>query len=90
MDRLIRKSEKDLWREDLEGLQVEWRVQIEEEARREKKVKSKGRRASAKLGIGGKGKKRGLRAVPSRKAEVREQTTTMVCVRGTTKQNAMC
>ncbi|KAK5175786.1 DNA topoisomerase 2 [Saxophila tyrrhenica] len=58
IDLLIKKSEKDLWREDLMGLQEEWQVQLDEEAKREKKVKSKGRRASAKLGIGGKGKKR--------------------------------
>lgn len=58
IDLLIQKSEKDLWRDDLKGLQEEWQIQLDEEAKREKKVRSKGRRASAKLGIGGKGKKR--------------------------------
>ncbi|CAK3757994.1 DNA topoisomerase 2 [Lecanosticta acicola] len=56
---LSSKSVQMLWKEDLEALREEWITQLEEEAAREKKVKSKGRRASAKLGIGGKpGKKR--------------------------------
>ena len=58
IDILIAKSEKDLWKTDLENLSFEWQTQLDEEAKREKKVKSKGRRASAKLGISGKGKKR--------------------------------
>ncbi len=58
IDVLIQKSEKDLWRADLDGLAEEWQTQLDEDAKREKKIKTKGRRASAKLGIGGKGKKR--------------------------------
>lgn len=56
---LTGKTVQVLWKEDLEALREEWATQLEEEAAREKKIKSKGRRASAKLGIGGKpGKKR--------------------------------
>ena len=59
IDVLIRKSEKDLWNEDLDALSEEWQNQLDEEVKRDKKVKAKGRRASAKLGIGGsKSKKR--------------------------------
>jgi len=56
---LTEKSPKDLWMADLDDLLEEWHHQLDEEAKREKKVRSKGRRASAKLGIGGaKGKRR--------------------------------
>ena len=58
IDVLTAKTPKDLWRTDLEDLLNEWQTQLEEEAKREKKVKSKGRRASAKLGIGAKGGKK--------------------------------
>lgn len=58
IDRLIQKSEKSLWREDLDALAQEWQTQLDEEVARSKKIKSKGRRASAKLGIGGKNRKR--------------------------------
>ena len=53
------KHPKDLWKTDLDGLLLEWQTQLDEEAKRAKKIKSRGRRASAKLGIGAKpGKKR--------------------------------
>ncbi|EMD00619.1 hypothetical protein BAUCODRAFT_144266 [Baudoinia panamericana UAMH 10762] len=55
IDALTKKSAKDLWKTDLDALLEEWQKQLEEEAKREKKVRSKGRRASAKLGIGAKG-----------------------------------
>ncbi|KAK5108149.1 DNA topoisomerase 2 [Meristemomyces frigidus] len=56
---LSKLSAKDLWKVDLDGLLEEWEKQLQEEANRDKKVKSRGRRASAKLGFGGKaGKKR--------------------------------
>jgi DNA topoisomerase-2 len=55
---LTKKSATDIWEEDLVALLAEWETQLREEADRVKKVRSKGRRASAKLGIGGKGKKR--------------------------------
>ncbi|KAK3673275.1 DNA topoisomerase 2 [Recurvomyces mirabilis] len=59
IDALSGKTVKDLWRTDLDGLLEEWNKQLEEEAKRDKKIRSKGRRASAKLGFGGKaGKKR--------------------------------
>lgn len=58
IDALIRRSEKELWRQDLDELLLEWQTQLSDEAKREKKVRAKGRRASAKLGIGGKPKKR--------------------------------
>ncbi|KXL48328.1 MAG: hypothetical protein FE78DRAFT_29215 [Acidomyces sp. 'richmondensis'] len=56
---LTSKSPKDLWKADLDDLLEEWHRQLDEEAKRQKKVRSKGRRASAKLGIvGAKGKRR--------------------------------
>ena len=58
IDVLLKKTEKDLWKADLDDLLAEWEKQLEEEAKREKKVRSKGRRASAKLGIGAKGGKK--------------------------------
>ncbi|EME46718.1 hypothetical protein DOTSEDRAFT_87208 [Dothistroma septosporum NZE10] len=51
---LTAKSSKDLWRTDLAALEEAWNAMLEEELKREKKVKAKGRRASAKLGIGAK------------------------------------
>ncbi|KAK4569413.1 DNA topoisomerase 2 [Recurvomyces mirabilis] len=59
IDALSGKTVKDLWRTDLNGLLEEWNKQLEEEAKRDKKIRSKGRRASTKLGLAGKaGKKR--------------------------------
>lgn len=58
IDVLNKKSPKELWRTDLDDLLAEWVHELEEEVRRDKKVKSKGRRASAKLGIGAKGGKK--------------------------------
>jgi len=55
---LSQKGPKDLWCEDLDELSNEWAQQLDEEAKRAKKAMSKGRRASAKLGIGAKSKKR--------------------------------
>ncbi|KAM0718656.1 hypothetical protein Q7P37_005727 [Cladosporium fusiforme] len=58
IDALSQKSPKNLWETDLDDLIEEWQTQLDEEAKREKKVKSKGRRTSAKLGIGAKGGKK--------------------------------
>lgn len=58
IDVLIKKSPKDLWITDLDELSEEWRTQLQQEATRAKKIKDKGRRASAKLGIGKAGGKR--------------------------------
>ena len=58
IDTLIKLSPKDLWTKDLDDLSEEWRVQLDEEAKRAKKSATKGRRASSKLGIGSKNKKR--------------------------------
>ncbi|PIB03074.1 DNA topoisomerase 2 [Cercospora beticola] len=53
------KTPQDLWKADLEALREDWHTALDEEKKREKKIKSKGRRASAKLGLTGKaGKKR--------------------------------
>ncbi|KAK4540471.1 DNA topoisomerase 2 [Oleoguttula mirabilis] len=52
---LTSKSPTDLWKTDLDDLLEEWQLQLDEEARREKKIRSKGRRASNKLGITAKG-----------------------------------
>lgn len=55
LDALLRKSPKDLWIADLDELLEEWQIQLDEAEARAKKVKNKGRRTSAKLGIGAKG-----------------------------------
>ncbi|KAF2145209.1 uncharacterized protein K452DRAFT_284608 [Aplosporella prunicola CBS 121167] len=55
VDTLIKKSPKDLWNADLDAFVAEWHQQLEDEANNSKKSRRKGRRASAKLRIGGKG-----------------------------------
>lgn len=56
---LCSKTPKDLWNADLDALSEEWQTQLDEEVNLAKKVRNKGRRTSAKLGIGAKaGKKR--------------------------------
>ena len=54
IDALIKLSKEDIWRKDLDDFLEEWRNELEDEARREKKHRSMGRRASAKLTIGGR------------------------------------
>lgn len=58
IDVLIKKSPKDLWETDLDELTEEWNEQLQVEATRAKKTQSKGRRVSAKLGIGKKLKRK--------------------------------
>lgn len=59
IDALIKLSPKDIWNHDLDAFVEEWNIQLDEEARRAKKIASMGRRASQKLGIGaGKGGKK--------------------------------
>ncbi|KAF4554280.1 DNA gyrase/topoisomerase IV subunit A-like protein [Elsinoe fawcettii] len=58
IDVLAKKVPKDLWTEDLDALLEEWKMQLDEEKKKVKVIKAKGRRASAKLGVGAKGKKR--------------------------------
>ena len=55
---LCSKTPKDLWAADLDALSEEWQTQLDDEANLAKKVKNKGRRTSAKLGIGAKGGKK--------------------------------
>ena len=56
---LSETSARELWTRDLDEFLEEWRFQLEDEAKRRKESRSKGRRASAKLRIAGKtGKKR--------------------------------
>jgi DNA topoisomerase-2 len=55
---LTGRSVQDLWNEDLDELLKEWHTQLEEEAKLDRKVRAKGRRASTKLGIGAKGGKK--------------------------------
>jgi DNA topoisomerase-2 len=58
LDALLQKSATDLWNADLDELLEEWQTQLDEAEARAKKVKNKGRRTSAKLGIGAKGGKK--------------------------------
>lgn len=55
IDTLIKLTAKDLWTRDLDDFIAEWRFQLEDEARRQKKVANYGRRASNKLKLGAKG-----------------------------------
>ena len=54
IDELIKLSKEDIWRKDLDDFLEEWRNELDDEARREKKNRSMGRRASTKLTIGGR------------------------------------
>lgn len=61
IDALIKLTPKDLWNKDLDDFIAEWHKALDEEKDRVKKIRSMGRRASAKLGIGAgpsKGRKR--------------------------------
>ena len=55
IDVLIKLSVKDLWNRDLDEFIAEWRFQLEDDAKRQRKVAHLGRRASNKLKIGAKG-----------------------------------
>ena len=55
IDTLITLTKEDLWNRDLDAFINEWRFQLEDEARIQKKVANMGRRASSKLKIGAKG-----------------------------------
>lgn len=52
---MIKLSKEDLWTKDLDDFIAEWRFQLEDEDKRQKKVASLGRRASSKLKISAKG-----------------------------------
>ncbi|KAF2690204.1 type II DNA topoisomerase [Lentithecium fluviatile CBS 122367] len=59
IDVLIKLSPKDIWTKDLDDFVAEWNTQLDESAKRAKKIAGIGRRASHKLGIGAaKGGKR--------------------------------
>ncbi|MCJ1477402.1 DNA topoisomerase 2 [Lambiella insularis] len=49
IDILIKLSKEDLWKKDLDDFINEWRFQIEDEEKRQRKVASKNRRISSKL-----------------------------------------
>lgn len=53
IDTLIKLSKEDLWARDLDDFIAEWRFQLDDEAKRQKKVANLGRRASKKLNIAG-------------------------------------
>ena len=55
IDELIKLSKEDLWKRDLEDFLAEWRFQLEDEERREKKMANIGRRTSNKLKTAGRG-----------------------------------
>lgn len=63
IDTLIKLSPKDIWNVDLDAFVDEWNTQLDEEAKRKKKIAGITRRASKKLGIdGAKGKKKKRKA----------------------------
>ncbi|KAH8689414.1 DNA topoisomerase II [Talaromyces proteolyticus] len=49
IDDLIKLTKEEIWRRDLDEFINEWRFQLEDEKRRERKVAGMGRRVSAKL-----------------------------------------
>jgi DNA topoisomerase-2 len=51
-DTLLKLSEKDLWCQDLDAFVEEWENQLKEDAEYEKDIRTKGRRASRKIGAG--------------------------------------
>ncbi len=51
IDTLIKLTKEDLWTRDLDDFIGEWRFQLDDEAKRQKKVANMGRRASSKLKI---------------------------------------
>jgi len=53
IDTLIKLTKEDLWMRDLDEFIEEWRFQLDDEKKRQKKVANMGRRASTKLKIGG-------------------------------------
>lgn len=55
IDALIKLSVKDLWNRDLDEFIAEWRFQLEDDRKRQRKVANLGRRASNKLKINAKG-----------------------------------
>ena len=55
IDTLLKLTKEDLWKRDLEEFIAEWRFQLEDEAKRQKKISSLNRRASSKMGGGGGG-----------------------------------
>ena len=55
IDTLLKLTKEDLWRRDLDEFIAEWRFQLEDEAKRQKKISSLNRRASSKMGGGGGG-----------------------------------
>ena len=55
IDTLLKLTKEDLWKRDLDEFIGEWRFQLEDEAKRQKKISSLNRRASSKMGGGGGG-----------------------------------
>ena len=55
IDTLIKLTIQDIWKRDLEDFINEWRFQLDDEAKRQKKAANMGRRASNKLRIGASG-----------------------------------
>lgn len=62
IDTLIKLSKEDIWKRDLDDFITEWRFQLEDEAKRQKKITNLGRRASNKLKIGAAGPARKRKA----------------------------
>jgi len=62
IDTLIKLSKEDIWMRDLDDFITEWRFQLEDEAKRQKKITNLGRRASNKLKIGAAGPARKRKA----------------------------
>lgn len=55
IDILIKLTKEDIWKRDLEDFIITWREELDDEAKRHKKIAKSGRRASNKLQIGASG-----------------------------------
>lgn len=62
IDTLIKLTKEDIWKRDLDEFLAEWRLQLDDDAKRQKKIDNLGRRASNKLKIGAAGPTRKRKA----------------------------
>src|SRR3954463_1829020 len=61
-DAMEKLNEKDLWCKDLDEFIQEWEIQLKEEEDYQKTIRNTNRRASRKIGAGGKGRGRPAKA----------------------------
>jgi DNA topoisomerase II len=55
VDKLIKLSKEDLWKKDLDSFIDEWRVQLDDEHKRKRRINNMGRRTSTKVKVAASG-----------------------------------